>query len=160
MEEVREEVRTAQCSLDSENTLNAFPEVSESALTDRRHEPRAWGSVSRERVTQRQMEAGPATTNQTRVAMTQGPWVTPWALDLILEHWGWVAQNPGVSTRSRQWDVGEHELGGRVEQDGDEASSGGDKGGNNSGSQRRFLWSWQEGGAGGHLIFLAWWGPW
>lgn len=42
--------------------------------------------------------------------------------------------------------IGEHELGGRVEQDGDDASSGGDKGGNNSGSQRRFLWSWQEGG--------------
>lgn len=46
MEEVREEVRTAQGSLDGENTLNVFPEVSESALTDRGHEPRAWGRVS------------------------------------------------------------------------------------------------------------------
>lgn len=101
MEEVREEVRTAQGSLDGENTLTVFPEVSESALTDRRHEPRAW-----ERVTQRQMEAGPATTNQTGVGMTQGPWVTPGALDLIFEHWGWVANNPGVSTRNRQWALG------------------------------------------------------
>lgn len=85
MEEVREEVRTAQCSFDSENTLNAFPEVSVSALTDRRHEPRAWGRVSAGKDSQRQMEAGPATTNQTRVGMTQGPWVTSWALDLIPE---------------------------------------------------------------------------
>lgn len=40
----------------------------------------------------------------------------------------------------------------------DKANSSGDKSNNNSGSQRHFPWSWQEGGASVQLTFLAW-GP-
>lgn len=51
---------------------------------------------SRERVTQTQMEAGPAIVKQTSMGMTQGPWVTPWALYLMFQCWGWAARNIAV----------------------------------------------------------------
>lgn len=124
-------------------------------MTDRWHETRARGSVGRERVTQRRMEAGPATATQTRVGMTQGPSVTPWALYLMSENWGWAAENAGGShtadngaSGSMSWEAGWSRMAAKparavviravlsVEGRGTSSGAG-------------------EGGAGVHLTFLA-----
>lgn len=58
-------------------------------MTDGWRETRARSRrVSREGVTQRQTEAGPATAHQTRLEMTQGLGVTPGILYLMCEGWG------------------------------------------------------------------------
>lgn len=62
-------------------------------MTDWWRETRVWSRrVIGERVTQRQMEAGTATVNQTRVGMTQGLGVTLGTLYSVCAGWGWVAK--------------------------------------------------------------------
>lgn len=71
-------------------------------MTDWWRETRAWSRrVIGERVTQRQMEAGPTIVNQTREGMTRGLLgVTPGTLYSVCEGWGWVAKNSVVSAHA------------------------------------------------------------